>query len=417
MSNSTAIATVTHVLQKLIEAEMPGLSQVPIVSVLSPALVDLAAELPAINIFLYQVTPNPAWRNADLPSHSERGERLTNAPLALDLHYLITAYGKKNLEPEVLLGHAMQALHETPVLTRARITRVLDPNNPSGNPIPDAVKQSDLATQVEQVRISPRALSADDMSKLWSSIQAPYRPSVAYHLSVVLIDRKQPARATLPVLKIGPAREGIPEGPQVVGGLLPPYPSITGLVTPNPERAIRAGETLRIKGAYLARPGIRSTVHFTHQRTHEARDIDVDGTTGELVLALPNDAAWQSGIYAVAVSVRDANNTMRRSGEVPLTMAPSLQFAQQLPATRILDVTISPAVRAGQPVSLLVGTREISGPNVTAPASSLAFTLPAQMFPAGEYIVRVRVDGIDSLILNDVDGVIGLGAAPKVTVP
>ena len=46
-----------------------------------------------VNLFLHQVTHNPAWRNVDLPSLAADGKtRLTNPPLALDLHYLLTVY-------------------------------------------------------------------------------------------------------------------------------------------------------------------------------------------------------------------------------------------------------------------------------------------------------------------------------------
>ena len=43
---------------------------------------------PQLNVFLYQATPNAALRNQSLPSRAPNGTRLTNPPLALDLHYL-----------------------------------------------------------------------------------------------------------------------------------------------------------------------------------------------------------------------------------------------------------------------------------------------------------------------------------------
>ena len=49
-----------------------------------------------LNFFLYQVTPNLGWRNADLPSRENGGSRTTYPPLALDLHYLLTAYGSQD---------------------------------------------------------------------------------------------------------------------------------------------------------------------------------------------------------------------------------------------------------------------------------------------------------------------------------
>ena len=74
-----------------------------------------------LNLFLHQVTPNPGWSNVGLPSRDARGNRLTNAPLALDLHYLLTAYGTEELHSEILLGYAMYLMHERPVLDRQAI--------------------------------------------------------------------------------------------------------------------------------------------------------------------------------------------------------------------------------------------------------------------------------------------------------
>ena len=73
-----------------------------------------------LNLFLHQVTPNASWRNDGLPSRDASGrQRLTNPPLALDLHYLLTAYGAEELHSEILLGYAMQLLHETSRARRA----------------------------------------------------------------------------------------------------------------------------------------------------------------------------------------------------------------------------------------------------------------------------------------------------------
>ena len=63
--------------------------------------------------------PGLAQRGAAVAS-SGGDQRLSNPPLALDLHYLLTAYGAQDLDAEILLGYAMQLLHETPVLTRRR---------------------------------------------------------------------------------------------------------------------------------------------------------------------------------------------------------------------------------------------------------------------------------------------------------
>ena len=137
MSTALAIAGVTAVLRDLlndglINHNVSGvLGSSVTVSVLAPDRVVPAngTESSQINLFLYLVTPNPGWRNEGLPSRDADGpQRLTNPPLALDLHYLLSAYSGGDLHAEILLGYAMQLLHEMPVLTREAIRTALNPS-------------------------------------------------------------------------------------------------------------------------------------------------------------------------------------------------------------------------------------------------------------------------------------------------
>src|SRR5215211_5297880 len=137
MSSPLAIAAVTAVLKDLLDNGLIDHSVSAAVG--GPVVVTAHApqriktdenEVAQLNLFLYQVTPNPGWRNAGLPSRNGSGNLLTNPPLALDLHYLLTAYGKQDFEAEILLGYAMHLLHETPVLTREAIRKTLGPVSP-----------------------------------------------------------------------------------------------------------------------------------------------------------------------------------------------------------------------------------------------------------------------------------------------
>ncbi len=79
------------------------------VSAVAPDTINLDNndEPPRLNLFLYQVTPNQGWSSTGLPSRSSvSGERLTNAPLALDLHYVLTAYGRADFQAEILTSHS-----------------------------------------------------------------------------------------------------------------------------------------------------------------------------------------------------------------------------------------------------------------------------------------------------------------------
>ena len=142
MSSALAIAGVTATLRDLlndglINHNISGvLGSTVSISVVPPDRVVAAngTEASQINLFLHRVTPNTGWRNEGLPSRDGSGrQRLTNAPLALNLHYLLSAYSNGDLHAEILLGYAMQLLHETPVLTRQAIQMALSPSPGCGH--------------------------------------------------------------------------------------------------------------------------------------------------------------------------------------------------------------------------------------------------------------------------------------------
>src|SRR4030095_15987619 len=137
MSNALAIASVTAVLKDLlnnglIDHDVSATLGNVTISALSPDRIDATSpnQQSQLNLFLYQVTHNIAWRNADLPARNSQGERTSNPPLALNLHYLLTAYGALEFHAEILLGYGMQLFHETPVLTRDAIRTALAPPSP-----------------------------------------------------------------------------------------------------------------------------------------------------------------------------------------------------------------------------------------------------------------------------------------------
>jgi len=162
MSNALAIASVTAVLKDLlnnglIDHKVDASVGEVIVSTLPPDRIDAldSQKKSRLNLFMYQVTPNVGWRNVGLPARNGNGDRVRNPPLALDLHYLLSAYGAEELHAEILLGYGMQLFHETPVLTREAIRRSLAPPSPvtAGGDLPPAMAAlftSELADQVER---------------------------------------------------------------------------------------------------------------------------------------------------------------------------------------------------------------------------------------------------------------------------
>src|SRR5512147_2263403 len=163
MSLPTAIATVTAVLQHLLMQAAAGAS----VTTKPPSAARDGANGSQLNLFLYATHINPAFNNMPLPGQVRNGEGAV-PPLPLVLHYLLTAYGANDddIAGQGLLGQAMIALHDHPLLGSADIEGIL----------PD----SGVQNQIERLRVTPEVLSLDDMSKLWSSFQTEYRLSTGY---------------------------------------------------------------------------------------------------------------------------------------------------------------------------------------------------------------------------------------------
>ena len=174
MSSFQAIAAVTATIRTILELE-----QLPVgtdVTTHPPEKAKPETESQSrLNVFCYRTSINGAWRNQDLPGRVRSGE--TGRPaLPLNLHYAITAFGadKDEVAGNAVLGIAMRALHDRPVLERADIAAVLE--------------ESELHRQLERVRITLEPLSLDDISKLWMTFQCEYRLSAFYEASLVLIE-------------------------------------------------------------------------------------------------------------------------------------------------------------------------------------------------------------------------------------
>jgi Pvc16 N-terminal domain len=428
MSNALAIAGVTAVLRDLFASGMidhavtDAVGQGVTVTAVAPDRVALegADARPQLNIFLHQATPNAAWRNVALPSRDNNGHRVGNPPLALDLHYLVTAYGIGDLQAEVLLGYAMQLLHETPMLSREKIRIALNPPSMpvDGGALPSvyhALRASDLADQYEQLKITPWHVNTEDMSKLWSAFQAHYRPTAAYQVSVVLIEASQPSRAPLPVLSRGPLTPSAIDptlmresGVAVRPDLMPPFPEIESVTLPNAQLSAHLGDVIVLNGHHL--DGTNHRLLLTLPKLRLELDVAppaaIDGTSVAFTLP-PSPSAFPAGTYIAALQVLRASETVpRTSNQVTLSIAPQITtltsppqvFVANPSGTAAVTVGCRPDVRPTQRASLIVGSREVPANPHPAVTSTLTFTIPDA--PVGIHRVRLRVDGIDSQLVD-----------------
>jgi hypothetical protein len=385
MSNALALAAVTATIRDLIDQDTDGVtvSALPLDKV-SPGATN------QINIFLYQVLPNAAWRNQDIPRQVRPGETALS-PLAISLHYLVTAYGDGEVDSHRLLGQAMSILHDNPILGAEHIRAATSGSVP-GN---------DLDRQVERVRLTWQPMSLEEMSKLWPGFQTQYRLSAAYEASVVLIESTRSARTPLPVLTRGPADQGVLLQPN----LIPPYPFIESVTPPSDPDSVQLGETLTISGHNLAGPG--RVVRFASPRQTGVWDLPAVGADQQITVTLPNDpgtlASRTAGLYSLCVVFDAGAPSERSSNSVPLAIAPTVTNISPKNAVRdaegnvTLTVTCAPEVGPFQRASLLLSGREVLANPITTKTDTLVFLVKAAA--PGSPFVRLRVDGADSLVI------------------
>jgi len=195
MSNYLAIATVTATLQRLLQAslqaDVPG---VRVTTVRPDASGNGTPEI-GVNLYLYQASPNPAWRNTDLHTRRPKGDLIKHTQAGLNLYYLMTFYGNETeLEPQRLLGSAVRTLIDQPILTQDMIEETI--RHPAFSYLAD----STLGSQVERVALVPSPMTTEDLSKIWSVFfQTPYTLSFGYQGSTVLLEGAKPSRRPLPL--------------------------------------------------------------------------------------------------------------------------------------------------------------------------------------------------------------------------
>lgn len=394
MSNSLAIAAVTATMQSILQQGVQAESDLSGTSVtISP--LDKARPTGAsgnqLNLFLYQVVRNAAWANADMPRQNLNGE-IAIPPLPLNLYYLLTAFGRDDdtAQPygHELLGRAMSILHDHPVLSADDIKAA------TSGLLPD----SNLESQLEKVRITLHPITVDELSKLWTGFATQYRLSAAYEVGVALIESNRPSNAPLPILTRGKGDSGV----TAQSDLIPPIPTLESLTLPKKQPSALLGDTVTLSGFHL--DGTNVGVVFNHPLWTAPVELPptAGGSDKELKVAVPNDLVnWPAGFYSLAVLVQRPGEDFRRStNQLMLPLAPKITISptNAAPGDVTCSVTSGPQIWPEQRATLLLGDRELmADPH---PAKTATLTFPKVTLAAGTYYTRLRVDGVDSVLVD-----------------
>ncbi|MFQ5603175.1 MAG: DUF4255 domain-containing protein [bacterium] len=399
MSNFLAIATVTatlrHILLDAVQSDVPGAE----VTTEQPNNLVNQNPAPRVNIYLYQVTPNAAYRNTDLPTRRSNSQMVQRPRAAIDLHYLLTVYGNEvTLEPQRLLGSTVRTIHEHPVLTREDIKDVII------NPTYNFLARSNLADEVELVKFTPTSISLEELSKLWSVFfQIPYSLSVSFQATVVLIESEITTKPALPVLErnivVQPFR-----GPVIE----------TILSEDGADAAILSSSTILIRGKKLQSKN--SQVRIGGQLATPQSVVD---TEIKLSLStLPNIDELQAGVQGIqVVHVIFAGPPPYgfESNVAAFVLQPNFDEAdiQYDENKQEVQVTVQPRVGKMQRVLLLLNTvptadnstsDSYSFPAAPREQDSRTVNIPIRDVKNGLYLVRLQIDGAQSPLQVDEGG-------------
>ena len=438
MSTALGIASVTHVLKDLLNDGLinnnvsASIGAVVGVSSLSPGQVEVASGVTPtqLNMFLYRVSPNTGWNNLGYPSRNSEGDVINNPPLALNLHYLLTSFGESELHAEILLGYGMQILHENPVLIRSAIRTSLSAataSDPNGR-LPDnleALATSELAEQIEQIKITNENVNMEEMSRLWTAFQTRYRPCSAYQATVVLIESNRSTNSPLPVQE----RKfyTFPFKQPVIDRIL----SQTAANAPKlSNQRINVGHRLVIRGNQLKSDPIAVLING-----EPFNPLPADVSDTEVIIEVP--ATLRAGILGVQIAhfIKMENPPEDRKGAESNLQAFVLSPTVSNPTiftdtsgNRLISVDVIPGVIQGQRIILLLNELDPSSGetpksyssilpafdlvNVAGPVTNIAF--PINGFADGKYLIRIQVDGAESPLKQNTEGDYD---APVVTIP
>lgn len=428
MSNVLAIASVTHLLKEMLnDALVAWNANAAIggsftVTALPPDRVvseDPTAQDAQLNLFLHRVTPNAALRNADLPTRGADGTLKCRPRLALDLHYILTALAAEELHAEILLGHAMQFFNEMTILPREQVRQLLQGGIGGIPPAPDLPHPAELADQIELLKITPHTLSMDDTSKMWTALQASYRTTVAYDVSLVLIEREVPVQPALPVLsRGGPVDPMTDRDPGILlrPGLGTTSPTLVSIEPADGQQVMRLGGDVQIFG--LALSGGETVVRFSSAATGEIREmVPIDPVGADkLTIRLPDGppltvadpragtaydpGTWRIGPYIVDVRVTDRDGRAQISNALAVILAPRITpSAATVPGGIEISMSCSPRIRPGQSVAIVLG-REMTVQEAPVAAIDSVSQIYTDLVSNSRHPVRLRIDGIDSPVID-----------------
>lgn len=396
MSNYLAIATVTATLQRILQSVIQQDIEGARATTLPPAGISTGAPEVGVNIFLYQVTSNPSLANYDSTPLRSKGSP-PNRQVALDLYYMMSCYGSDaELQPQRVLGSIISTLADKRILTADLIRSTC-----SDSTFPFLL-ESNLADQVQQVTVLPVDISLEDLSKVWSVFyQVPYVLSVAYRACLIIVEGRENFMRSLPVRDTPPA------------GIVP-FPASPYLdqvmVQGNRFEAITINSVLTIRGRSLQSQTVEILIGDLVIMPMEVKEREITFSLSNTPFSM-----LQAGVQSLQVVHRLEStsplmtNTVT-SNVLPFVLCPTIinisirniEEVEDHLRSAVVVVQLDVLVHEKQKVVIALNEWTTESPSIymfdRPPLSSASSTIeiPITNVKAGEYLVRIRIDGAES---------------------
>ncbi|HEX2681123.1 MAG TPA: Pvc16 family protein, partial [Candidatus Dormibacteraeota bacterium] len=271
-----------------------------------------------------------------------------------------------------ILGDAMRVLNDFAIVPRQTLNLV-------------------LTNEFEHVRLTIEPLSLEDLSKIWTALNRPFRLSIAYCVTVVQIETELPRSYPRPV---GPLPSAGPRDVAVTGTTpLITYVHASGSTVSN----ARVGDVLIIEGTELYGDHVRVEFDEVDAGAYVTAVRDQ-----RISVVVPDDFRLQPGPHTVRV-VKDV-----MLGNPP---GPRTAFSSNLGVFMLVAQVTSAVQVAGRNAQVdgtrlfataascqtVIGDAVVDGAAyATATPTRIVFPIPAAL-AAGNYPLRVRVNGAESI--------------------
>jgi hypothetical protein len=159
----------------------------PVVNALIPNQANISLRSPydlradnsvRLSLYLYRILEDPYTKNQVPQPAGTR--RLRDAPLTLDLFYLVTPLVGPPEEQQIVLGKVMQVFHDRAILQGTDLT-------------------PGMAAAGEELRIVLNPVSLEETAEVWQALEMSYRLAVCYAVRVAILDSTR-TRVAQPVV-------------------------------------------------------------------------------------------------------------------------------------------------------------------------------------------------------------------------